>query len=334
MSRRPLARLLLTACLAQQCAGEALASAVRLARPSLRGTPVSLARPMAGPNLPVLPFSRADRTQALPDAPRPRLQARLARLAVSAEAKRLFEPSTLDSDPGPAQTVLAEDSAPGSLPAPQPSAARTPEPPAPSGAKDLSTMKKAWLAGSLFVAVEVIGALLTGGLALAADAAHGVIDRTLDGVSVASFWWSQKSKAPESRKNRVQAATGMFGAGVIALTGLHILLEAIERLGQPLAAVGIASALLALAGVVGNLLSSLILFKRRDANVSVSGIFWHAATDAVGSLAVLVSGLVAAATGWLWVDPAAALVIVGLIGLTSAKLFRKSLALWRSPVKA
>src|SRR5262249_6251546 len=164
-------------------------------------------------------------------------------------------------------------------------------------------------------AAEVIGGLISGSLVLLADAAHMAADAAGVGLSVLAAYMATPP-APHPR------TLGYAPAPILAapvnpplLRGLaaFIIIEAIQRLAAP---PPVGSGLMIVFGLValaGNGVSLLLLRRGQAHSINVRGAFLEVASDTFGALAVVVSGVVIALTGFVLVDPIASLAVALLI---------------------
>ncbi|MFT4298970.1 MAG: cation diffusion facilitator family transporter [Aeromicrobium sp.] len=183
------------------------------------------------------------------------------------------------------------------------------------------------LAMSLTVlVVEAVVALLTGSLALLADAAHLLGDSFGLVLALAAITVAQRGGAPGSRRTFGYHRTEILAAGLngLALIGLcvWIVVGAVRRLGapEPLEAWPVL-----VAGAVGlavNVAGLLILREGAGESLNVRGAYLEVLGDAAGSAAVIVSSLVVLGTGWVRADAVASLVIALLVAPRAVSLLR------------
>ena len=175
--------------------------------------------------------------------------------------------------------------------------------------------------------VEVVGAFVSGSLALLADAGHMLTD--VAGLSLAVVA-SVLARRPATdartwgfRRAEVRAAAGQ--AAVLLAVGLIVLVEGARRLVDPPEVASGAMVVFGVVGLVGNALGLLVLAGSRAADMNMRAAFLEVLNDAVGSAAVLVAAGVIATTGWLRADAVASLVIGGLILPRTFRLLRESI---------
>ncbi len=178
-----------------------------------------------------------------------------------------------------------------------------------------AALKRVIAVNLLFMAIELVGGLGTGSLSLKADAMHLGADTAVNAGALAAIWLGRRP--PNSRKTygylKLEALIGLLSSVAISVMAGHMALEAVERLSAPPAVPGLATMLLALAGLAANVISALLLSPYREENLSLRGAFLHAAMDAVGSVGIIASGLLIILFGWVIADPIISFLIVGLI---------------------
>lgn len=174
---------------------------------------------------------------------------------------------------------------------------------------------------------EVIGAAVSGSLALLADAGHMLAD--VAGLTLAWFA-SVMAQRPATlartwgfRRAEVLAAVGQ--AAVLLAVGGFVLVEAIHRLIDPPEVASRAMLLFGVIGLLGNLVGIAVLAGARSANLNMRAAFLEVLNDALGSLAVLVAALVIVLTGWTRADALASLLIGALIIPRTLRILREGL---------
>jgi cobalt-zinc-cadmium efflux system protein len=181
----------------------------------------------------------------------------------------------------------------------------------------------------VFLLVEVVGGLITGSLALLADAGHMLTDLLALAMAIFVGHLAERPATPERTFGFLRAEViGAFinGATLILVVGL-IFREAISRFLHPAEVAGAGMLGVALAGLLANLASAWVLSGSRRGNINVEGAFLHVLADTLGSLGVVVAGIVILVTGWLPADPLASILIGLLILWSSIGLLRRTLAI-------
>jgi cobalt-zinc-cadmium efflux system protein len=174
---------------------------------------------------------------------------------------------------------------------------------------------------------EVVGAVVSGSLALLADAGHMLTD--VAGLSLA---WvaSVLAQRPATlartwgyRRAEVLAAVGQ--AAVLLAVGGFVLVEGVRRLIEPPEVASGAMVAFGVIGLVGNAIGIAVLAGARSQNLNMRAAFLEVVNDALGSLAVLIAAVVIAVTGWSRADALASLLIGVLIIPRTLKLLRESI---------
>ncbi len=180
-----------------------------------------------------------------------------------------------------------------------------------------------------FLAVEVVGGLLTGSLALLADAGHMLADVLALALAIFVAHLADRAATPQRTFGFLGAeVVGAFlnGATLILIVGL-VVWEAIGRIVHPMPVQGMGMLAIAVGGLAANLASAWVLAGTRGANVNIEGAFLHMVADALGSVGAIVAGVVILATGWMPIDPIASIVISLLILWSSIGLLRRTLSI-------
>jgi len=180
-----------------------------------------------------------------------------------------------------------------------------------------------------FVAVEFSYGVLANSVALMADAGHNLSD--VLGLAIAWIASVLTRRAPSSRYtyglggSSILAA--LFNAVLLLLAVGAIAWEAVLRLLHPEPVASGTVMIVATVGIVVNGVTAALFASGRKDDLNIRGAFLHMVADAAVSAGVVVAGLVILYTGWLWLDPLASLVIVGVIVWGTWSLLRDSLAM-------
>jgi cobalt-zinc-cadmium efflux system protein len=195
--------------------------------------------------------------------------------------------------------------------------------------RDVSRKRLWWalLINLAFLIIEAIGGLVTGSLALLADAGHMLTDVLALALAIFVAHLARRPATPQRTFGFLGAeVVGAFlnGATLILIVGL-IFWGAIGRLMHPMAVEGAGMLVIAAAGLGANLVSAWVLARSRSENVNVEGAFLHMMADALGSVGAIVAGVVILTTGWTPVDALTSMVIGVLILWSSVGLLRRTL---------
>ena len=162
-----------------------------------------------------------------------------------------------------------------------------------------------------FLIVEAVAGILTGSLALLADAGHMLSDALALG---ASLFVAGIARRPRTARNtygfrRAEVLAALFNAALLAFSVLEILHESVGRLADPPDVAGGSMLAVASAGLVANLVAAWILHRDGGDSMNVRGALLHVMGDALGSIAAIVAGVLLLAFGWRLADPIASLAI-------------------------
>jgi cobalt-zinc-cadmium efflux system protein len=170
-----------------------------------------------------------------------------------------------------------------------------------------------------FMAAEVIGGILSGSLALIADAGHMATDTAALALAWFAFRLSRRPADPSRsygfHRGEVLAAF-VNGIAMTALA-LWIVVEAVQRLYSPVEILGGVMLWIAIGGLVVNLLAFWLLRSGSRENLNVRGAAVHVVGDLLGSIAAIAAAGVILWTGWTPIDPLLS-VVVALLVLRSA----------------
>lgn len=166
----------------------------------------------------------------------------------------------------------------------------------------------------IFVA-EVVGGVVSGSLALLADAGHMLSDA--GGLIVAAFAMLVGAR-PATRRStygfrRAEVLAAAVNAGAVCVIAVWIAVSAFRRMGEGVEIETGMMLIIAVIGLVANVVSALILAKGQGESLNMRGAYLHVLADLLGSVAVIVAALIISVTGWNWVDPVASLFIALLI---------------------
>lgn len=184
--------------------------------------------------------------------------------------------------------------------------------------RDASSMRRvvfALILTGAFMIVEVIGGILSGSLALLADAGHMLTDSMALALAAVAF---HVSKRPPDKQltfgyQRFQIlAAFVNGLSLILIVG-WILFEAVQRIITPEDVTGPTMLAVASAGLLVNIIVFAILHTGDKENLNIRGAALHVAGDLLGSVAAITAALVIIYTGWMSIDPILSVAVAVLI---------------------
>ncbi|MFB9180737.1 cation diffusion facilitator family transporter [Dactylosporangium sucinum] len=187
------------------------------------------------------------------------------------------------------------------------------------------------LAGALGIAavifaVEVAGALITGSLALLADAGHVLADA--GGVALALGAALLAGRPASARRTFGWARAEILAAAVngliLAGMGVYVFVEGVRRLVEPAEVEPGGMAVFGAIGLAGNLAAVALLFRARNASLNLRGAFLEVATDTATSVGVLAAAAVIAVTGFTRADAIVSILIGLVIAPRALRLLREA----------
>ncbi|GAA0515816.1 cation efflux system protein [Saccharopolyspora subtropica] len=178
-----------------------------------------------------------------------------------------------------------------------------------------------------FFLLEALVGFLTSSLALLSDAGHMLTDVLGVGMALAAI--TAARRPTESKRTfglyRMEVLAALANAVLLFGVAGYILYESAARFLEPPQVAGVPMMLTALAGLAANLVVFALLRQGANESLNVRGAYLEVLADTIGSVGVLVGGLVSWAFGWYLADPIVA-VAVGLFVLPRTwKLARQAL---------
>jgi len=173
--------------------------------------------------------------------------------------------------------------------------------------------------------VEAVGGVLTGSLAVLADAGHLLSD--VGSIGLALFAASLAARPAAGRMTfgyqRSEILAALVNGLLLVAVAIAVAVAAFGRLGDPPSIDGIGVLVLGLFGLLGNAGAALVLARGERVDVNLEGVLRHSAADALGSLGVVLAGAFVLAGGSSVVDPIVSLAIAALILASSWRLIRE-----------
>ena len=177
-----------------------------------------------------------------------------------------------------------------------------------------------------FTVAEVVGGLLTGSLALLADAGHMLSDNLSLGVALFAAWLAGRPETPERSYGykRAEILAALANGVTLVAISIWIFVEAFSRLREPPEILGGPMLAIAALGLLVNAAGVLVLSRSTGESLNIEGALRHVIADALGSLGTIAAGLIIVLTGWRYADPLASIAIGALILVSSWTLLRDS----------
>ncbi|WP_119167476.1 cation diffusion facilitator family transporter [Algihabitans albus] len=175
-----------------------------------------------------------------------------------------------------------------------------------------------------FMLVEVVGGLLSGSLALLADAGHMLTDF----AALSLAWFAFRiARRPADRArtygfDRVPVLAAFVNGVLLVALCLWIVIEALQRLADPQPILGGPMLAIALLGLLVNIGAFWLLHRAESGNLNIRGAMSHVIGDLLGSVAAIIAACVILWTGWIPIDPLLSLLVAGLILRSAVLLLR------------
>ena len=191
------------------------------------------------------------------------------------------------------------------------------------------------ITGTVFFA-ELIGGWLAGSMALMADAMHMLSDAAGLIIAVIAVLIGRRQASAQATYGyrRVEVLAALANAVMVLAISVWIVVEAVRRLQNPAEVQGEAMLIIAGIGLVANALSAWVLHRHRESSINVEGAFLHVLVDLLGSVAVIVAGIVVLTTGFVAADVIASLVIAAMVLPRAWQLMRLSASVLLEQVPA
>ncbi|MEO8997818.1 MAG: cation diffusion facilitator family transporter [Rhodanobacter sp.] len=197
-----------------------------------------------------------------------------------------------------------------------------------AGSGDMRSRKLlfAFVLTAVMMVVEVIGGAWSGSLALLADAGHMMVDALALLLAVVGAWMA--TRPADARRSygygRMEVLVGFVNAlSQFVLVG-WIVYEAVIRLLHPGAILSGVMLVVAVIGLLVNLLVLRTLHGHAHDDVNLAGASLHVLGDLLGSLAAVLAALAIRWFGWLWADPVLSMLVSLLILNSAWRLLRLS----------
>lgn len=171
-----------------------------------------------------------------------------------------------------------------------------------------------------YMVAEIIGGILSGSLALLADAGHMATDAAAIGLALLAMWIAERAASAERTFGfyRTEVLAALLNAIALWIIVAWICFEAYHRFGAEGAHVdGWPVLWVGLGGLAVNIAAAFILHRSSEHSLNAEGAFQHVMADLLGSVGVVISSVLIITLGWHVADPIISIVI-GLLILVSS----------------
>jgi cobalt-zinc-cadmium efflux system protein len=195
------------------------------------------------------------------------------------------------------------------------------------GAAGSGSLKIALVATAAIAILELAGGIASHSLALLSDAAHVTMDVVALAIALAA---SIQSMRPANDRQtfgfaRLEILAGLGNSALLLAVTVLIVVEAIKRFMTPELPEGSLMVVIATAGLLVNLGIGAMLLRGSHDSLNLRAALLHVGGDVLGEIAVVAGGLVIAATGASWIDPALSLFVSAIILLGIVSVARKAM---------
>ena len=177
----------------------------------------------------------------------------------------------------------------------------------------------ALILNAIYTLIEAVVGFTSGSLALVADAGHNFSDVLALGLALGAVWLAARP-ATANRSfgyKRAEILAALANALTLVVIAVLIFVEAARRFSNPPDVPGFDLIVVATIGLAINAAGAALVFRRGGENLNLRASFLHLAGDAIGSLGVIVAGVIIVTTGWPYADPLFS-VLLGVLILASA----------------
>jgi cobalt-zinc-cadmium efflux system protein len=170
---------------------------------------------------------------------------------------------------------------------------------------------------AIFFVVQVVAAFATNSLALLSDAGHMLTDVVGIGMALAAIGlatrFERRRSSVTSRHTfglyRLEILAAFVNSLLLFAVAIWVVIEAIRRLGSDPEVLGVPMLVVAVLGLIANLVAFALLRTGAKESVNVEGAYLEVLADTVGSIGVIVAAVLLEVFGWTWVDAVAGVVI-------------------------
>ncbi len=194
--------------------------------------------------------------------------------------------------------------------------------------KGQSAMRLALAVTTVFMLIEFVGGILTGSLALVADAGHMLSDVAALGLSLVAFWMAGRPFTASRTYGfqRVEILAALINGLLLIGVTVWVFYEAATRFGDPPSIDSAPMLAVAASGLVANVVCAYFLGGHAGESLNVRGAFLHVIGDLLGSIGAIIAAIVMLATKWYYADPLISVLIGVLVLFSAYHLLRESLA--------
>ncbi|MAN45754.1 MAG: cation transporter [Hyphomonas sp.] len=177
-----------------------------------------------------------------------------------------------------------------------------------------------------FMGAEIAGGIISGSLALLADAAHMLTDAGSLALAWVGYKLAERPADPQRSYGfaRMKILAAFTNGILLVLLSLWIVWEAIQRLLQPVEVMGDVLMAVAVGGLLVNIIAFAILHGGSKEDLNLQGALWHVLGDLLGSVAAIGAAIIIMTTGWMAADPILSVLVAILVLVAGVRIARQS----------
>jgi len=178
----------------------------------------------------------------------------------------------------------------------------------------------------VIMVAEIIGGVLSNSLALLSDAGHMLTDALALALSLFAINLARRPATPTKTfgYHRAEIMAALANGTLLVLVSVYIFYEAAQRFSVLPTVKSPLMLVIAVIGLVANLIGLLLLRRGSHKSINVKAAFWHVFSDTMSSVGVIIASIIIYLTGWYIVDPILAVVIGLVILLGAMRIVRES----------
>lgn len=173
---------------------------------------------------------------------------------------------------------------------------------------------------------EFAGGIISGSLALIGDAGHMLVDALALSLSLFAITIARRP-ASASRTygyHRIEIMAALANGVILIVVAGYIFYEAYQRFTSPPEVQAPLMLIVAVIGLVANIVGLLLLSKSSHGSLNVKAAFWHIIGDTISSVGVIIAGIIILVAGWTIVDPIIAVIIGAIILWGAVRIVREA----------
>lgn len=177
-----------------------------------------------------------------------------------------------------------------------------------------------------FMLAEVAGGVISGSLALLADAAHMLTDAGSLALAWLGYKLAERPADPMRSYGfaRMKILAAFTNGILLVMLAFWIMWEAVHRLLDPVNVMGSVLMAVAIGGLVVNLIAFAILHGGSKEDLNLQGALWHVVGDLLGSVAAIAAAIIIMTTGWMAADPILSVLVAMLVLFAGVRIARQS----------